>query len=75
MREKYTCIQCYQKSVFLGNTDKFKTLPSSSCMAQPAQKRKRRGVILSTYGWQRLQDAQEQLAISKNGGYAYTLAD
>ena len=44
-------------------------------MAQPAQKRKRRGVILSTYGWQRLQDAQEQLAISKNGGYAYTLEE
>ncbi|MBD2461984.1 hypothetical protein H6G89_13095 [Oscillatoria sp. FACHB-1407] len=42
-------------------------------MAQPAQKRKRRGVILSTYGWQRLQDAQEQLAITQNEGYAYTL--
>lgn len=44
-------------------------------MTQPAQKRKRRGVILSTYGWQRLQDAQEQLAITKNGGYAYTLEE
>lgn len=42
-------------------------------MAQPAQKRKRRGVILSSYGWQRLQDAQEKLAITKNEGYTYTL--
>jgi WD40 repeat protein len=42
-------------------------------MVQPAQKRKRRGVILSRYGWQRLQDAQEQLAIAKNEGYNYTL--
>jgi WD40 repeat protein len=38
-----------------------------------AQKRKRRGVILSLRGLQRLQDAQEQLAIAKNKGVAYTL--
>jgi WD40 repeat protein len=42
-------------------------------MAKPAQKRKRRGVVLSPLGWQRLQEAQEQLAIAANGGYAYTL--
>ena len=37
------------------------------------QKRKRRGVILSDWGLQRLQNTQEQLAITENGGYAYTL--
>jgi WD40 repeat protein len=42
-------------------------------MAKPVQKRKRRGVILSQEGLQRLQEAQEQLAIKNNGGYAYTL--
>jgi hypothetical protein len=42
-------------------------------MAKPAQKRKRRGVVLSPLGWQRLQEAQEQLAIAANSGYAYTL--
>lgn len=42
-------------------------------MTKSAQKRKRRGVILSSWGLQRLQDAQEQLAIAKNRGYAYTL--
>jgi WD40 repeat protein len=42
-------------------------------MAKPAQKRKRRGVVLSPLGWQRLQEAQEQLAIAANDGYAYTL--
>lgn len=42
-------------------------------MTKPVQKRKRRGVILSSWGWQRLKDAQEELAITKNGGYAYTL--
>ncbi|NJL41926.1 MAG: hypothetical protein HC899_38675, partial [Leptolyngbyaceae cyanobacterium SM1_4_3] len=41
-------------------------------MTKTAQ-RKRRGVILSSQGLQRLQEAQEQLAIAKNGGYAYTL--
>lgn len=43
-------------------------------MTKPAQKSKRkRGVILSPYGLQRLQEAQEQSAIVTNGGYAYTL--
>ncbi|QYO67121.1 NB-ARC domain-containing protein [Leptolyngbya sp. 7M] len=42
-------------------------------MTQSVQKRKRRGVILSPWGAQRLQEAQEQLAILKNGGFAYTL--
>jgi WD40 repeat protein len=42
-------------------------------MAKPAQKRKRRGVVLSPLGWQRLQEAQEQFAIAANDGYAYTL--
>jgi WD40 repeat protein len=42
-------------------------------MAGPAQKRKRRGVILSSWGLQRLQEAQEQSAIATNEGYAYTL--
>jgi WD40 repeat protein/transcriptional regulator with XRE-family HTH domain len=44
-------------------------------MVQPAQKRKRRGVVLSRYGLQRLQDAQEQLAITENEGYGYTLEE
>jgi WD40 repeat protein/transcriptional regulator with XRE-family HTH domain len=42
-------------------------------MTKPVQKRKRRGVMLSPWGMQRLQDAQDQLAIAANGGYAYTL--
>ncbi len=42
-------------------------------MAKLAQKRKRRGVILSHSGLQRLQAAQEQLAITQNQGYRYTL--
>jgi WD40 repeat protein len=42
-------------------------------MTKLAQKRKRRGVILSDWGLQRFRDAQEQLAIAKNGGSAYTL--
>ena len=42
-------------------------------MNKLAQKRKCRGVILSDWGLQRFQDAQEQLAIAANGGYAYTL--
>ena len=42
-------------------------------MAQPVHKRKRRGVIISSSGLQRLQEAQEQSAIATNGGYAYTL--
>ena len=42
-------------------------------MAQPVHKRKRRGVIISSLGLQRLQEAQEQSAIATNGGYAYTL--
>jgi WD40 repeat protein/transcriptional regulator with XRE-family HTH domain len=41
--------------------------------AKPAQRRKRRGVILSPWGLQRFQAAQEQLASIANGGYAYTL--
>lgn len=41
-------------------------------MAKPAQKR-RRGVILSRSGLQRLQTAQKQLAKTANQGYAYTL--
>ncbi|GAB4376184.1 MAG: NB-ARC domain-containing protein [Elainellaceae cyanobacterium] len=44
-------------------------------MTKPAQKRKRRGAILSDLGLQRLQDAQEQAAITANGGYAYTLEE
>jgi WD40 repeat protein len=42
-------------------------------MNPSAQKRKRRGVILSPRGLQRFQEAQEQLAKTANGGYAYTL--
>lgn len=42
-------------------------------MARPDQKRKRRGVLLSSGGLQRLQNAQEQSAITENDGYAYTL--
>ncbi|MEG4319313.1 MULTISPECIES: NB-ARC domain-containing protein [unclassified Microcoleus] len=42
-------------------------------MTKLPQKRKRRGVILSDWGLQRLQNTQEQLAITENGGYAYTL--
>lgn len=42
-------------------------------MTRPAQKRKRRGIILSSSGLQRLQNAQEQSAITENDGYAYTL--
>lgn len=43
-------------------------------MTSPAQKFKRkRGVILSPQGLQRLQAAQEQLAITTNDGSAYTL--
>jgi WD40 repeat protein len=42
-------------------------------MTQLSKKRKRRGVILSDWGLQRFQEAQEQLAIAKNGGSAYTL--
>jgi hypothetical protein len=42
-------------------------------MNKTAQKRKRRGVMLSSSGLQRLQDAQEQFAITENDGYAYTL--
>jgi ATP-dependent Clp protease ATP-binding subunit ClpA len=38
-----------------------------------AKKRKRRGLILSPWGLQRFQDAQEQLAVAKNKGVAYTL--
>jgi WD40 repeat protein/transcriptional regulator with XRE-family HTH domain len=42
-------------------------------MTKLPQKRKRRGVILSDWGLQRLQNTQEQLAIAENGGFAYTL--
>ena len=35
--------------------------------------RRRRGVFLSTHGWRRLQDAEEEFAIQHNGGHAYTL--
>lgn len=42
-------------------------------MTRVAQKRRRRGVILSSSGLQRLQNAQEQSAIAANDGYAYTL--
>jgi WD40 repeat protein len=42
-------------------------------MAKLTQNRKRRGVILSPSGLQRLQEAQEQSAIVANDGYAYTL--
>jgi WD40 repeat protein/transcriptional regulator with XRE-family HTH domain len=42
-------------------------------MTKLPQKRKRRGVILSDWGLQRLQNTQEQLAIAENGGSAYTL--
>ncbi|WP_026073177.1 NACHT domain-containing protein [Nodosilinea nodulosa] len=42
-------------------------------MAKSTQKRKRRSVALSAWGLQRLHEAQEQLAIAKNGGHAYTL--
>jgi transcriptional regulator with XRE-family HTH domain len=41
-------------------------------MTKPTQKRKRRSVTLSAWGWQRLQEAQEQ-SVAANGGYAYTL--
>ncbi|WP_245939969.1 NB-ARC domain-containing protein [Stenomitos frigidus] len=49
-----------------------KLLPGLGGTAHSAQKRKR-GVILSAWGWQRLQDAQERTAIAANGGYTYTL--
>ncbi|PSB60271.1 hypothetical protein C7B61_17770, partial [filamentous cyanobacterium CCP1] len=42
-------------------------------MTKLTQKRKRRGVVLSPLGLQRLQEAQEQAAITANRGYAYTL--
>lgn len=42
-------------------------------MARTATKRKRRGIVLSPSGLQRLQNAQEQSAITANDGYAYTL--
>jgi transcriptional regulator with XRE-family HTH domain len=42
-------------------------------MPKSAPKRKRRGVILSPTGLQRLQDAQEQFAVTHNNGYPYTL--
>jgi WD40 repeat protein/transcriptional regulator with XRE-family HTH domain len=42
-------------------------------MSKSASKRKRRGVILSPTGLQRLQDAQEQFAVIHNNGYPYTL--
>lgn len=42
-------------------------------MTRSTPKRKRRGVILSSVGFQRLQEAQEQSAIVNNKGYAYTL--
>jgi hypothetical protein len=42
-------------------------------MNKLAQKRKCRGVILSDWGLQRFQEAVERSAITKNGGYAYTL--
>ncbi|MCU0568612.1 MAG: hypothetical protein MUF49_18695 [Oculatellaceae cyanobacterium Prado106] len=42
-------------------------------MTKPIQNRKRRGIILSPWGLQRLQEAQEQSAKLSNGGYAYTL--
>lgn len=37
------------------------------------QSRRRRGVLLSSEGWQRLQMAEEQSARQYNGGYPYTL--
>ena len=40
----------------------------------PPSKRKR-GVILSLVGWQRLQEAQKQSEMEANGGRAYTLED
>jgi WD40 repeat protein len=42
-------------------------------MSKSVPKRKRRGVILSPTGLQRLQDAQDQFAITHNDGYPYTL--
>ncbi len=41
---------------------------------QPQSKRKR-GVILSPVGWQRLQEAQAQAEMEANGGHPYTLED
>ncbi|MEO0536125.1 MAG: NB-ARC domain-containing protein [Cyanobacteria bacterium P01_A01_bin.123] len=42
-------------------------------MKQPQRSRRRRGVLLSPQGWQRLQDVLEQSARQHNGGYPYTL--
>lgn len=39
----------------------------------PPKPKRKRGVVLSSQGLQRLQAAQEQAAIANNGGYAYTL--
>ncbi|WP_017302038.1 eIF2A-related protein [Nodosilinea nodulosa] len=44
-------------------------------MSKSAKQPRQRGVVLSPYGWQRLQAAQEQFAIADNGGYAYTLEE
>ena len=37
--------------------------------------KRKRGVILSPVGWQRLQEAQAQSEIKANGGQPYTLED
>ncbi len=37
--------------------------------------KRKRGVILSPVGWQRLQEAQAHLEIEANGGHPYTLED
>ena len=40
---------------------------------KPERSRRRRGVILSLQGWQRLQKAQQQSEIERNSGNPYTL--
>jgi WD40 repeat protein len=52
---------------------RYQSTSRSFTMTKPVPKRKRRGVVLSPLGLQRLQDAQEQAAITANRGYTYTL--
>jgi WD40 repeat protein len=42
-------------------------------MSKPGQNPRQRGVVISPLGWQRLQAAQEQVAIAENQGRSYTL--
>lgn len=41
----------------------------------PKKSRRKRGVILSPVGWQRLQAAQQQSENTANSGHSYTLED